>query len=213
MRVTVFGAASALGQHVVEDLVFRGHDVVAQSSTSVPVPGGGRGQVDVVVGGTADPAVVDAAVAGGQAVISVLGPDRTEVPAHATLEECTRGILEAMGRHGVRRYVGLGSCRSLAPQERLTLLERAPLQLGRLAHPRGHREMTGAVEAVTASGLDWTLVRCLLVRGGQPRGLKRVGLFGRDEVGPWATRADVARFLAGQVLERRYIGAAPAVSG
>ncbi|WP_396413194.1 NAD(P)H-binding protein [Kocuria rhizosphaerae] len=213
MRVTVFGAASALGRHVVEDLVFRGHEVVAHADASAPVPGGWPGEVAVVPGSPADPAVVEAAVAGSEAVISVLGPDRTGVPAHASLAECTRQILRAMERHGVRRYVGLGSCRSLGPQERLSLLERAPLHLALLAHPRGHREMAGAVEAVTSSGLDWTLVRCLLVHGGQPRGLKRVGLFGRDEVGPCATRADVARFLAGQILERRYIGAAPAVSG
>lgn len=212
MRVTVFGATGPLGRHVVEDLTFRGHDVVVHASAPAQMPACWRGRVDVVVGELTDPAVVDAAVGEGQAVVSVLGPGRDGVPARTSLGECTRLILECMERHGVRRYVGLGTCRRLAPQERLTAGERAQQLVSLGLHPRGHREMLDTVEEVTASGLEWTLVRYLATRGGAARGLKHVGQFGRDQVGPRVTRADVARFIAAQVLERSYIGAAPAVS-
>lgn len=212
MRVTVFGATTALGRHVVDDLSFRGHDVVAHADGPAELPECWRGTVDVVAGDLADPVTVDTAVARGEAVVNALGPDRDGVPAHLDLPECTRRILESMRGHDVRRYVGLGTCRVLDPEEHLSVPERVQQLATLSAHPRGHREMTEVMRTVMASDVEWTLVRYLVSREGEPRGIKRVGLYGKDHIGASVTRADVAHFIAAQVLDRDYIGVAPAVS-
>ncbi|MFI7482312.1 hypothetical protein ACH9EU_07825 [Kocuria sp. M1R5S2] len=65
---------------------------------------------------------------------------------------------------------------------------------------------------VTGADLDWTIVRFAHCFPGSGRGVNYVGYFGRDHVGSWATAADIAGFVAAQVLSTRFIGAAPAIS-
>jgi len=63
----------------------------------------------VITGELSGAAAVDRAVQGADAVVSALGPDLDRKAAGLPLVEGTRTIIEAMQRHGVRRYVGNGT--------------------------------------------------------------------------------------------------------
>jgi len=65
---------------------------------------------------------------------------------------------------------------------------------------------------VTGADLDWTIVRFVRRAPGTGHGVGYVGYFGHDDLGIWATATDIAGFAAAQVLDTRYIGAAPAIS-
>ena len=213
MKVTVFGAAGSIGCEVVEDLVFRGHQVIAYIPSAREMPRAWGERVEVVVGDIADAVAVDAAVAGGQAVINVLDPRLDHQPRGLSWVEATDNIVESMLRHGIRRYVGHGSpAVRLCPRERLTTGIRVNRFLIRCFHPRAYRQMVGMFEVVTGSGLDWTIVRFFRRRNGHARGLKQVGFLGDDAVGLSAVEVDIARFTAAQVLDSTYIGTAPAIS-
>jgi len=65
---------------------------------------------------------------------------------------------------------------------------------------------------VTASGLDWTIVRYIAPNDGPAQGRVRQGFYGSDKLGFNITRPDIAAFVADQLDEERYVRAAPAIS-
>ena len=73
MNVTVFGATGRVGSQVVGQLRSRGHTVTAYVRNPGKVPGTWDQDVTVVVGELSDPAAIDRAVQGADAVVSALG--------------------------------------------------------------------------------------------------------------------------------------------
>jgi nucleoside-diphosphate-sugar epimerase len=212
MDVTVFGATGAIGAQVVDQLRRRGHTVTAYVRSPAKVPGGWGTDVTVVVGEITDAAAIDRAVAGADAVVSALGPSMDRKATGLPLVEGTRHIVAAMQRHGVRRYVGNGTPSVLDPRERPTWQTRLATFMARTFLRRAYDEMVGMSQAVTTSGLDWTIVRFLAPKDGPARGELRQGFYGTDALGFAVTRADIAAFTAAQVEDPRYVGAAPAIS-
>jgi dTDP-L-rhamnose 4-epimerase len=113
MRVLVTGAAGFIGSHIAEIMQAAGHDVRGLDSLSPAVHNGRPDHVtgDLVVGDVRDPATVDAALAGvdavcHQAAMVGLGVDLSDLPVYADINVTgTAVLLEAMGRHGVPRLV------------------------------------------------------------------------------------------------------------
>lgn len=213
MKVTVFGAISPVGQELVEDLLFRGYEVVALVADATQVPAGWGEDVQVVIGQITDPAAIDAAMDGAEAVINTVDPRLRPRSRRPSLVEDTGRIVAGMHRHGIRRYIGHGTpVVSLCPKEKPTTRLKIHRFLARHLDPHAYRQMAGMLQVVADSGLDWTIVRFLHVTGGSARGLKYVGFFGPGAVGSSATAADIARFTATQILETAYIRDAPGVS-
>ena len=113
MRVLVTGAAGFIGSHIAELMQAAGHDVRGLDSLSPAVHNGRPEQVsgDLVVGDVRDPATVDAALAGvdavcHQAAMVGLGVDLSDLPRYADVNVTgTAVLLAAMGRHGIPRLV------------------------------------------------------------------------------------------------------------
>ena len=113
MRVLVTGAAGFIGSHIAETVRATGHEVRGLDSLTPAVHNGRPDHVpgDLVVGDVRDPAVVDEALAGAdavchQAALVGLGVDLSDLPAYADVNVTgTAVLLEAMGRHGVPRLV------------------------------------------------------------------------------------------------------------
>jgi nucleoside-diphosphate-sugar epimerase len=212
MNVTVFGATGAIGRQVVDQLRSNGHTVTAYVRNPAKVPATWREDVEVVVGEITDAGAIDRAVAGADAVVSALGPSLDRKATGLPLVEGTRHIVEAMQRHGVRRYVGNATPSVLDPREKGTWQTRFATFMPKTFMRRAYDEVTGMSRAVMDSGLDWTIVRFLAPKDGQAKGNVRHGFYGTDKLGFNVTRADIAAFTAAQVDDRRYVGAAPGIS-
>jgi dTDP-L-rhamnose 4-epimerase len=113
MRVLVTGAAGFIGSHVCQAMRDAGHDVRGLDSLSPAVHNGRPGHVtgELAVGDVRDPAAVDAALTGvdavcHQAAVVGLGVDLSDLPVYADVNVTgTAVLLEAMGRHGIPRLV------------------------------------------------------------------------------------------------------------
>ena len=212
MNVTVFGATGGVGSKVVEDLRTRGHAVTAYVRNPSKVPASWGDDVTVVTGELSDAAAIEHAVQGADAVVSALGPSLDRKATGLPLVEGTRNMVEAMRRHGVRRYIGNATPSVLDPREKPTWQTRLATFMAKTFLRRAYDEVVGMSEIVMTSGLDWTIVRFLAPKDGPAKGQIRHGFYGTDKLGFNITRADIATFTAAQVDDDRYIHRAPAIS-
>lgn len=214
MHVLVVGATGGSGRAAVAELTARGHSVTALSRHASTLTGPGVRGVD---GDATDPAVVDALVAGQDAVVVTLGisedPVRVRLrgPAGTPADVRSRGtrvVVDAMRRHGVRRLVvqtsyGVGSTRPYLP-----FATRVVFAL-LLAPQIADTERQAGV--VHTSGLDWVEVQPVNLVDADLPGEAFTSVCG-EQRGLKVSRAQVGRLLADAVQTDVLVGRTVAVS-
>jgi uncharacterized protein YbjT (DUF2867 family) len=101
MKLTVFAATGGIGRHLLDQALAAGHDVTAVARNPSTLPGGVRTMAPDLA--AVDPATLEPAVAGADAVLSGLGPRSRSDAGIASVG--TRAIVQAMQATGVRRIV------------------------------------------------------------------------------------------------------------
>lgn len=209
MRILIVGASGALGRELVTQALTRGDRVTAlvrhPERLELQHP-----DLIVVPGDVLDPAAVDAAVTGQEAVISALGHKRWMFPTRI-LSAGTTNLLAAMQRHGVRRLVCVTSLGVGDSWWRMGLwytLFVLPVILQFYFWDKLRQE-----RLVRASDLDWTIVRPGALTHGRPRGRWRAGkAIGNPLWTVRIARADTARFLLEEVAQKHHLRATVAVA-
>lgn len=192
MSITVFGATSTTGRLVVERALAARHTVTAHTRDAAGVTQTHE-QLRVVEGDVTTVAGCRPALEGAEAVIITLGNGR-----HGIIREAgTRAVIQAMHQAGVRRLVcqstlGVGTSRA-----NLNLFWKH-LMFGALLR-EAYADHIAQEEAVTESGLDWTIVRPGAFTDADVDGV-REGYDGRAAgLSLKVSRAQVADYLLAQV--------------
>jgi putative NADH-flavin reductase len=211
VRITVFGATGGIGRLVVEQLLDAGHQVTALVRSPAKLTTTHH-DLTVITGELTDATAVDKAVQDADAVISALGPALKRSVKGTPVADGTRLIVEAMSKHDVTRFIGLATP-SLADPRDGSHWKLKVLPIGvKLTMPNALKELTGMTEAVTTSGLDYTIARITNPTNKPATGRVRSGFLDHDDVGSAMTRADIAAFLVAQLTDTRYRRAMPSIS-
>lgn len=207
-HVLVLGANGPTGRQVVRQALDRGLAVTAltRNPDTFPIT---HGQLHVVGGDATDPTTMNAAVAGCDAVISVIGTAYTFKPVEV-YSAAARGAVGAMQQQGLRRIVVVTSMGVPKKVQDGGIVQRRLLQLMRSTFSRTlYDDMLDMERIVIDSGLDWTIVR--------PPGLSDDPATGYaiadtriDE--PAMSRADLAAALLDQLTDDRWIRRVAAVA-
>lgn len=208
MKLALFGAAGRAGRLLLEQALAAGHTVTALVRDPARLALR-HDRLTLLAGDARDPQAVRAAVAGAEAVISVLGP-RDNGPERA-VTQATRNILAAMQAHGVRRLVLSAGAGVGDPNDRPGPFHHAITALLKLAAGNVYADMVEVVQTVRASDVDWTVVRVPMLTDGPSAGQVRVGYVGVG-TGPRLSRADLAAFMLQQAANGGHIRAAPVIS-
>jgi NAD(P)H-binding len=158
----------------------------------------------VVAGDGRDPRVVRAAVAGADAVIAVIGPAGRRGPHHTA---AVAGVLtEAMAGLGVRRLAITSAYPVVAERPRLAVA------LLRLVLAAAYADVARMERTVSASGLEWTVVRLTRLTDRPATGRVRTsrGLLDRPSA---ITRGDAAATLLDVVEDDSTVGTAINAAG
>lgn len=209
MRIVVLGATGGTGRELVTQAVGRGWQVrvVVRSVEGLPAdldPG-----VSVLTGNVLDPAVLQPAVAGTDAVLTALGFRRHLTgPAGTTLySDSARALVATMTGAAVRRLVFITSAgvEDHDPHDRWVYDHVVrPLWL-----QQGYDDMKRAEAILAESPLDWVVVRPGRLTDGPATGDYVVSPRFRPAHANAVSRADLASFMLDQVTSSEWVHATP----
>jgi putative NADH-flavin reductase len=214
MKLTILAATGGIGRHVLDQAVAAGHDVTAV----VRNPDKLSDRIRVVKAdlSAADPAALESALEGADAVLSGLGA-RTQADAGVATRG-TRAVLAAMGTSGVRRIVVVSAApigTVASPDQPVPpkhdpgdglLMRNLFGPLIKVALRRHYADLAEMEDALRASGLDWTAVRPPKLNDKPLTGTYRTAL-DQNIRGGWAiSRADVAHNMLSDLDRPETIG-------
>jgi len=114
MNLLIFGSTGGTGRELLKQALEQGHNVTAYARNPAKIDDIKHARLQVVRGDVLDPAVVESAVAGQEAVLSTIGAGAERTTLR---EDGTRNIVEAMEKTGVQRLIcqsslGVGDSRT-----------------------------------------------------------------------------------------------------
>jgi putative NADH-flavin reductase len=190
MKLVVLGATGGIGVEVVRQAIARGHSVTALVRKPEPL-NAFAGHIRLVQGNLMDAVELGRTLEGHDAVLSAFGP---RLPLSKTdadlLQRFAATLTNAMLRTAVRRAVIVSTAflfrDSIIPPTYL---------FGRLFFPSVIADASAMEQIVTASELDWTLVRPPQLTDKPRTGRYRVREGHLPVFGFKIARADVADFM------------------
>jgi putative NADH-flavin reductase len=196
MRLFILGATGGTGRQLIGQALARGHQVTAFVRS--PEKLGARQQgLSVQQGDPRDAAALNVALSGHDAVLSALGPPG---PRRSTiLRDSARSTVSAMQSAGIRRLLIVSAAILFEDMGVLAALLRRTL-LRNVVVGSGEME-----QIVTASNLEWTIVRPPRLTNAPPTGRHQVA-DNRYPPGKRAlSRADLAHFLLDELDQRIHL--------
>lgn len=211
MKLTIFGATGATGKLLIEQALAAGNDVVAFARTPSKIKTD-HSHLAIVHGELTDPAAVERAIRGADAIISVLGSRPQEDLRSKPLTQGMQNILAAMRKTNVRRLI-ISSTPSANDSNDLPEFKfKVLVDIIKYAMRPAYEEIVNVAGMVRESDTDWTIVRVSMPNNAPGSGRIRTGYLGRKQVGANISRADLAAFMLRQVKDTTYMRQAPAIS-
>ncbi|MBM7115049.1 NAD(P)-dependent oxidoreductase [Archangium primigenium] len=208
MKLLVIGATRGTGKHVVDQALERGHEVTVLVRDPAKLQASPK--LRVVQGDGRNLADVEKAVQGQDAVITCIGASQLKT-AEFLVSTSARPLVEAMTKHGVKRLLLLSTAGAGDSAGMMKWVFPLIRLLARPVYQTIFEDKDRAEAIISATGLDWTLVR--------PPRLTDEPRVGRYQTKPSQggggfakiSRADLATFMIDEAEKGQWIRGAPFV--
>ena len=207
-NLTILGATGSVGRELVKQALSSNQNVTVLVRDPGKL-GEVAARVTVVQGDVTDADAVKRAVAGADAVVSALG--HTKSSADDVLTVASSYIIAAMRAAEVKRLVVLANTALPAAGDHPTFGQKTQVKMMDMMMGSINRDHVAQAKNITASGLDWTIVRAAMLADGPHSGKYRVGPLDSN-TGSRIARADAADFLLTCATNGKYVAAMPVVS-
>jgi putative NADH-flavin reductase len=192
MKLVVFGATGGTGKQLVARGLDAGHDVIAVARKPEAVTTRHE-RLRVVQGDVLEPASVERAVAGGEAVLSAIGPANNKQPG-TLISEGIQHMIAACEKTGVRRLV-FESGLMVGDGTGLGLVSKVGVAIYRSMYKALCADKRIAEAALRASSLDYVIVRPPALADGPATARYRSGVDIPINAARKMAHADVADFM------------------
>jgi len=209
MKLTIFGATGGTGKQLIKQALAAGNQVVAfvRNPSKLNTR---HEHLTIVQGELVDQTMIERAVSGADAVISVLGP-RGDLKSKP-ITRGTQNILAAMKKQGVRRLIISSTPSASDPNDLPDFKFKVLVTFVKLTMRTAYEEIIDIAETIRMSDSDWTIVRVSMLNNNPRSGKVKVGYLGKGEVGVRISREDMAEFMLKQVQDTKYLRKAPVIS-
>ncbi|MDH3512311.1 MAG: SDR family oxidoreductase [Gammaproteobacteria bacterium] len=206
MKILIIGSTGTIGSELLNQSLSLGHEVTAfaRNPTGIALA---HPALSIVQGDVMDPASLERAMLGHDAVLIALG-----VGAKGNIRaRGTQNVITAMHHCGIRRLICLSSLGVGDSRENLNFFWKY-LMFGLLLR-RAYADHVAQEAVVRDSGLDWTIVRPgAYIDGTITQNYQHGFPPQRKKLKLKISRADVAHFMLRQLGNDEYLGASPGLS-
>jgi putative NADH-flavin reductase len=212
MKLTIFAATGGIGAQILEQALAAGHDVTTVVRNPGNLPRNLKGtrviRADLAV---PEPAALETAVAGAEAVLSGLGP--RPMTKAGVAEQGTRANVRAMQATGVRRILVVSAAPiSTVPSPSRPnpprhdpgegfLMRNLLTPFAKTVMRERYADLALMEDVLRASGLDWTIFRPPRLTNGPLTGKYRTAFGQNLRRGALISRADVAQAMLAAVVQ------------
>ena len=148
MKVVLYGASGRAGSRILNELVERGHEVIAVARNADALPQ--RKDITTAIDDLSNVSRTAQVIQGADAVISAYAPPQNDT---GELVSVTQRLVEAIASSGVPRFLMVGGAGSLEVSPGLSLTNSGKLPPEWLPIALAHQR---ALEILRASAIDWT---------------------------------------------------------
>jgi len=208
MNLLIIGATGGTGSELTRQALEQGYmvTVLVRNPQKIKLS---NEKLIVLKGNVLDFYNVERAVAGQDAVLSVLGHKRFFIKTRI-LSEGTKNIIRAMEMHHVKRFICVTSLGINDSRFKLGLYYTL-FVIPFIAYFY-FRDKSKQEKLIFSSRLDWTIIRPAQLTNGKRRGIYKHGSIGNYILTKMISRADVAHFMLSQLHDYNYIHKTPAVA-
>jgi putative NADH-flavin reductase len=207
--IAVFGASGTIGQLLIKQALAEGNKVNAyvRKKKTFPIK---HEHLNLFQGELDDFVAIKGVISGTNAVISTLGPPLKFSYSGMPISDGHRNIVKAMKECSVARFITIATPSIKFEKDKPSLATIVPGIMARLIFPKPYKEIIEIGKIITASGLEWTIVRFLAPKNTPKKGDIKV-TFGDRKINFNISRADIADFLFRQITDKTYIHSMPII--
>ena len=207
MKLIIFGSTGSIGKQLVLQALSLGHTVTAFARSKSKLQDIEHNHLTLYEGDVLDPASVEKAVKGHEAVLCALGAGRKG----RVRSEGTRNIIRAMEKAGIKRFICESTLGAGDSKDNLNFFWKHIMFGWFLKEAYADHELQE--KYIKASDLDWTIVRPAAFTDGKATGNYQHGFSSKDKsLKLKISRADVAMFMLMQLTTDEYLKKTPGLS-
>jgi putative NADH-flavin reductase len=207
-KIAVIGGTGKAGKYLVNQLIQRGFHLKLllrnPEKFSIKNP-----LIEVIKGDVKDYDTVLSLLKDSEAVISALGLGQP-ISETSIFSKATSNILQAMQVSDIQRYIVITGINVNTPFDKKSLKTQFATDWMYTNYPNSTADKQKEYEILSASNIDWTLVRLPLIE--QTDEVCDVQISLEDCVGDKISATNLANFLIEQLADNQYVKQSPFIS-